>query len=259
MKRFIRNRFFFVAVFFINLVVFTIPISYSLDSAENKELTLVCDPWIPYSDITLLNKGLVVDIVDTALKNAGYHAKVEIVPWSRALKGTLDATYDANISIWYTDDRSSTLIYGIPFIENKLVFVKRKDRTGIKFKTLADLAQLTIGIIQDYAYGQEFLNSKLFTRESVTSLDLNLKKLKAKRLDLFVEDELVVKYHFKKFPEYAKIFEILPRPLEIKKLYVAASKKNSRARQIIDDYNREISKMLSSDQISIILKRHNLD
>ena len=102
MKLSICPRFLLLSVVFL---LFDIRTGYA-----QEVLKLVNDPWPPYTGETLPGKGIATEIVVTALRRAGYETQVTFVPWKRALKGTIDGTYDILITTSYNDDRGQESI-----------------------------------------------------------------------------------------------------------------------------------------------------
>ncbi len=71
-----------------------------------EKLRLVADPWPPFTDALLLNGGLATDIVNTALRRAGYTTLYEQVPWARAMLGLSEGRHDVLINAWFSEDRT---------------------------------------------------------------------------------------------------------------------------------------------------------
>lgn len=76
-----------------------------------EKLRLVADPWPPFTDALLLNGGLATDIVNTALKRAGYTTLYEQVPWARALLGLSEGRHDVLINAWFSEDRKNRPVF----------------------------------------------------------------------------------------------------------------------------------------------------
>lgn len=210
--------------------------------AQSGERTIIAaaDPWPPYVDQKNPTDGLALEIIRAAFKTQGYAVKMEWVPWTRALDGVKSGKYDILPDAWIVEDQAKFLAYSEPLATNEIKFIKRKG-DPFEFNGLESLKGKRIGIVKDYGYTDEFINSTLFTKDETTDLLTNVSKLAAGRVDLTLEDELVAKYRIEKEnPPLLPQVEFTRNSLSSVGLHVAALK-NAHGKEILDAFNRGLA------------------
>ncbi len=228
-------------------------------SAEPPQvLRMVSNQWEPYTGDGLLNKGVSSDIVATALRRAGYEVEITIVPWTRALKGVEAGKYHGLLTAWFSSERAQYMAYGEHYMTNDVVLFKRKADT-ISFSTLQDLEKFQIGVIRDYAYGEEFNASTKLMKKPALDLRTNIVRLSKGIIDLFPEDRLVM-LHFlnTNYPEYKTQFVALDKPLSKRTLHMTISRKTPGYRKIVADFNQELAAMKAEGLFDMMLEKHSL-
>lgn len=241
--------------YFLKLAVLFLFFGAHVCSAQST-LKLVNHSWPPYSGKNLLNQGLAIDIATTALHRSGYSTQFQLAPWKRALLGTIEGHYDILITTSYSQKRSEKVLYSEPFLTHKVSFIQRSgsDHT---FKNLTDLNGLTVGVIDGYIYEPNFDKANNFVKEKTDSDALALKMLIAGRIDLVIIDNLVAAYTLKQEISIdTQDVEILPNPLNVKKLYIIIRKTKIGHEKIISDFNQSLLEMRSDGTYAEILKKH---
>jgi polar amino acid transport system substrate-binding protein len=214
--------------------------------------------WPPYADASLPGQGLAVEIVTTALKRAGYTTYMRIDSLDRILEGGSLGVYDVFATPWYSDARNQYLQFSEPYLESKIRFIKRKD-TKFKFDSMADLNSLMIGTVQDYAYDEAFNASRDLIRINERNLIQNLLKLEQGRIDLTLDDELVLLYEINQYmPNSLDHFEILDKPLAVRGIHIGVSRENPDHEKIVDGFNKAILAMKKDGSFDAIVAKHNI-
>ncbi len=219
-------------------------------------IRMVSNQWPPYVDDTAPEKGLAVELVTKALQRKGYQSTLHIDSWQRALEGVRIGVFDATCAIWKTAAREQELLFSEPYLDNKISFLKKKSLT-VDYSHFSDLAGLVIGTLRDYAYHEEFDQSRILIKIPANHLVQNLNKLNQGDIDLTVGDEHVIYYALQHYlPKQASSFEFLSPPLAHKKLYLAVSKFNKAAQSIIDDFNDAIKEMQQDGSYEQIMNKY---
>ncbi|MBF0204315.1 MAG: ABC transporter substrate-binding protein [Desulfamplus sp.] len=157
-------------------------------SAISAELTIYTEdtPNSHFKDKDGQIKGYVYELVLEMQKKMGDATPIQMVPWAR---GYNLATTKPNIALFsttFTEERRNLFKWVGPVYESTWVLFA-KAGSGIKVNSLEDAKALkSIGAYRDdvreqYLKGQGFTNL-----DSVTSDDLNLKKLVGGRLDVWI-------------------------------------------------------------------------
>lgn len=212
--------------------------------------------WPPYADASLPQQGLGVDLVTTALQRAGYDTFLHIDSLDRILEGGKLGVYDVFATPWYSDERNEYLDYSKPYLQSYIRFVKKKG-SDFEFNDFNDLTGMMIGVVQDYAYDEKFNHSRKLTRISERNLIQNLLKLKQGRLDLVVDDELVLLYEINQYmPNSIGDFVILPKPLAVRGIHIGVSRENPNHAKIVAAFDKAIEAMKKDGSYEKIIQKH---
>ena len=212
--------------------------------------------WPPYSGQELPEQGLAVDLVATALTRAGYTPKIRVDSLDRILEGGKIGVYDVFATPWYSDDRNEYLLFSKPYLESYIRFIKQKDK-DYEFDTLDDLEGKMVGVVTGYAYDENFNHSRDVIRISERNLIQNILKLTQGRLDLTLDDELVMRYEINRFmPSHMAKLEILAKPLAVRGVHIGVSRENPDHERIVADFDKAISEMKKDGTYDKILNKH---
>lgn len=212
----------------------------------------------PFSDLGRPQLGFANDLLATAMKRAGYEVEIAMIPWNRALAGVQDGTYDILTCVWKTPERERFLTFTAPFAVNRLVFAQRANEDFV-YQSLDDLTGRTIGTIPGYAYDEAFLKATNFTREEAANVATNLRKLSAGRLDLTVEDELILRFIINtQLPDLKMMLELAPGALSENPLHFGVSKRRPDADQIARAFNAALSDMRGDGSYDHLLEKHGM-
>ena len=153
------------------------------------------------------------------------------IPFKRHLAELKRGKIDLATSTQYTRERAEYARYSIPYRTSRTSLIIRPGELDrFPFKTLDDLAQsnIILGITRGYFYGDKMKSiienpQGSLNIEDVISVDLNLLKLSAKRIDAFLADPVVISNTAKAI-NMVNAFEIHPMPVYATTFHVIASK-----------------------------------
>lgn len=168
--------------------------------------------WAPFIDQNHPEIGVATDLVSSIFKRAGYQTSTTIEPWSRTLEGTAIGVYDVIIGAWHTPEREKYFLFSDPYLFNEIRFIARRGNT-FAYAGMNSLAGKTIGVVQGYAYGDEFDKSQIFNRVGRDDLLQNLKLLNQGSIDLTLADQWVLRYQLANFlPSAIEATQIVEPP-----------------------------------------------
>lgn len=227
--------------------------------AAGKIVTAAADPWPPFIDSSEPGGGLSVEVVRAAFETQAYEFKMEIVPWARAVEGVKMGTYDVLPNTWMTEERKDFLMYSNPYTVNEVKFIKKK-YDPFEYFDLSSLKGKSVGIIRGYGYGDEFMNSTGFKRETTSNFMLNVKKLVAGRIDLIIEDVIVARAKInKKDPALLGKIEFTKKPFSRKEVHVTCGFANPRHKEIISAFNKGLMEIKSNGKYASIMSKYGID
>lgn len=226
----------------------------SLNSiAQNQELMLASDVWPPFTDVED-EKALAMDIVEVALNRINVKVFYEIVEFGDVLEGIASSEYDGSGALWINEERQKTILFSDPYLYNQLILVGRSD-SDVSASSFADIAGKSIGVVENYAYGDEVYKENSITVLKGKSDQQNLERLLAKKVDYILVDALLIQYLLKyQVNDVSSFLEIGTHPLIVKPLHLGIEKDHPNAANIIDEFNKEIQVMIAEGVYHEILE-----
>jgi polar amino acid transport system substrate-binding protein len=208
-----------------------------------RELVVGASPWPPYDGEELPQRGMSNAILGAAFERAGHKLTYVFDMWHRTLEGARMGVFDLLPAVWHTQERARDLEFSEPYLVTEVRFLKRRD-SDIKFNQLSDLEGYMIGVVRDYAYGEEFNEAPGLVRVDANFVVQNLFKLAQRQIDLTVGDQRVLTWELsRQMPETMNQLEFLPKPLDRRDLYIAVSLQNKDHDTIVKDFNKAIKAM----------------
>lgn len=212
-----------------------------------KTVVLTTDPEKP--------GGFLLELTVEAFKEVGYEPNVRFEPWARALNAALNGEVDALLGCLYSDERAKRLFYSDELAESSTVFFALES-SKITYTTLHDLSKYTIGTIIDSYYPPEFTAATYLKIEPVSDYLVNIRKLLAGRIDLFVEKRLIVAAFLGGSPESGagRIVALSP-PIMVNKYYNGFSKAVPSAQEKLRDFNKGLQMVKDEGLYDVIMKK----
>ena len=211
--------------------------------AQKKELKLSSDVWPPFTNVEK-EKSVALDIVKMALERIGIKTDYEIVDFSEVISGIKTGNYDGSAALWQNVEREDYLEFSRPYLQNQLILVGRKG-SDVDASSFSSLSSKRIGVVEDYAYGDELMKKEGVEIVYGKSDQQNVERLMTKKVDYILVDALLLQYLFKyQMNDVSEFLEIGTSPLLTKSLHFAIRKEIPGAREIISTFNSEIDAMI---------------
>lgn len=221
--------------------------------SQNQNIYLASDIWPPFSNVEG-EKGFALELVKEALARGGIQMELTITGFDPVMEGIISGTYQGSPTLWKTQDRENYLLYSEPYLENRLILVGRKG-SDVSAKSLSELKDKRIAIISGYAYGSSVytnLDAVLIPGKSDQG---NLEKLLTFKTDYMLVDELLISYLLTyQLNDISRFLEIGKEVFLVQPLHFAILKNLPDAQKIIEDFNNNISKMMSDGTYNEILE-----
>jgi polar amino acid transport system substrate-binding protein len=212
--------------------------------------------WPPYASADLPGQGLAIELVSTAFKRAGYTPRVKTATLAEILEGSKTGAYDVFATPWYTMERNQYLAFSQPYLQSSIHFIKRTD-TPFEYARFDELENMKIGVIEGYAYDEDFNDSAAIEKIPAGSLEENLRKLVDKQIDLSLDDELVLRYTVERaLPERAATLQVVPEPLSTRGVNIGVSRANPAHEKIVAAFDKAIAEMKQDGTHEAIVHKH---
>lgn len=222
----------FVIFLFFSLLVFQV---------QAQKISIVANTWPPYVDTALIDDGLAMKIVKTALKRAGYTPELRVEKWEKALEGSKLGVYALVGAVWKTDARQKKLLFSDSYLTNNIVLITHSNNQ-MEFNSLNDLQGLLVGVLKGYEYDEKFMKDPKILKFQANRLTQNLISVQQGKLDVAVADKRLALYELKHFMgNNRNDFQFLPKPLSSRKLYIAAPIENAASKTLIAKFNQGLA------------------
>ena len=170
--------------------------------AEDCKLVAAWETWDPYQmkDSSGKVTGFDVEFLEGVGKKAGCSVEFQEAIWVRILNGIKSGSFDVTMGASKTPEREEFARFSTPYRAEKMVlFIRKGEASKWSLKSMKDAVALKmrLGVITDYEYGDEYANliknDAAFKAlvDEVSNSEPSLKKLLAKRIDGFLDDQFV--------------------------------------------------------------------
>ncbi len=234
--------------------------------AQKPALAMVADVWCPVSCADNdAQVGYAVEITRDIFTHAGYRLTYQTEPWARAVVDTRDHRFQMLIGAAADESPDALLYPHEPAALNINVFFVRADNPW-RYRDIKSLEQVLIGVANDYIFGEPFdsyLNTyrkdaaRVHTLTSAKPVVQGLALLRAKRIDSYLDDDIVVRWTSGR----GKLPADLRAAGELSRfpLYVGFSRKNPQAAHWAALYDQGIRRMRANGQLKAILNRYGVE
>lgn len=230
-------------------------------TAQAETWTIRADNWCPYNcEPQSANPGYMIEILEQTAKASGNTLDYKHLPWSRALDDARNGTITGVVGV--TDgDRTGLVLSEKMGVDDGCFFVS--EGSTFKYTGPKDLAKLgSVGVTQDYVYSDEFTEWRKTNEGKIQSvvgnntIETNAKKVKAGRIQAFLENSNVVGHARKTIPELKGV--VSSGCLSSSPLYIGISAKNPKATEITKLVNARVADMKKSGELKKILDKYGM-
>ncbi|MEI8012112.1 MAG: transporter substrate-binding domain-containing protein [Candidatus Omnitrophota bacterium] len=228
-------------------------------------ITVRADSWPPYNaDPAADHPGYVVEILKAIYTPLGHTIDYQTMPWTRAVEDATAGKIDAIIGASIADAPKCVYPAEAMGAINNIFLVKKG--SAWKYAGVSSLKGVKLGVIDGYSYDDgadidKYIASKAADVEIMTgdgSLDRNLKKLQAGRLDTVLENDIVITATLKTLGLDPAGFENAGAANSSKDLFVAFAPGNEKTKQYAAQWDEGIKKLRASGELRKILDRYSV-
>ncbi|WP_163352123.1 ABC transporter substrate-binding protein [Desulfovibrio sp. JC010] len=217
------------------------------------------EPLPPYSFGELgelSRKGISYEILSEIFKEMGADFEIQLVPWGRAVKSVEHGKADGIPLLMKNSEREKFMVFSLPLIENREVFYFLKDvHPDFRWESFEDLSGKTIGLVNGYTYGDDFLvamKQKKFKVLYSKDTEANFRKLMAGRVDFVLDNESSLRELLHANPQWREQVRGSEKAVSSCFWYLGVSRLSPLAVRI-DEINRAIQKMQDNGRLAGII------
>ncbi|SLM30232.1 putative ABC-type amino acid transport/signal transduction systems, periplasmic component/domain [Desulfamplus magnetovallimortis] len=231
-----------------------------LNAVEAETLTVATGEWAPYTSEAVEGYGFCSEITTAVVKEMGMDVTYEFYPWKRCEHYITKGKAWAALPYYKNPDREEKYVFSDSIAPSRSVFFYYKDKlNGVDWKTIDDLKSYKFGGVLGYG-NHETLQKNGFNVDFAADEIMNLKKLRAGRIDIFPMDELVARSLIKNnLPEEIGNFNTLSKPEAEYPLYLIVDKQNKKSVELVEQFNSALKRIKEKGIYSKILQKYNLN
>lgn len=214
---------------------------------DAEKVLIVTGEYVPYVGQNLKNQGFITELIETALIDAGIDYEIEFYPWARCSEMVENGEAWAAYPYGHSEQNDKTYLFSDAIFKtkHKFYYLKENDRISEEvqgFTTISDFKDYVFGGANGYWYGTpEDVAGLGVEVEWAGDTDALLKMLYAKRIDFFIEDELVCEDAIQRlFPGEKDKFATLPANAREQDYYMIASKDYPESEALLQRFNNAI-------------------
>lgn len=244
------------------LILFCLP----LFGFAKPSVVLATTQWEPYISTNAKYHGYAYEIVKAAYEQAGYQVTIKFMPWDKALRAAKKGQVDAVFPEYYSKTRLKNWEYSKDFSGGPIGFFKKKGSAvqlpaqaafSNEKTILAKLSQYTFGVVKDYINFPAFDNNHNLKKRFVKSDRANLEQLYRGKVQLIVIDKFTADYILSRQlpPKVRRALEFMSPAMAYRKLYIAIPRTNSRAKTILQAFNKGLKTISQNGVMSKIMDK----
>lgn len=237
-------------------IVMPLLLTCSLMALEKQVSIATCE-WEPFFGSDLPMHGFFYEIVHEILTTEGYTVSIQFMPWSEAVENVKENKQNLLLGAYHTKEREKDFLYPLPVYDIKLLFISRKELNIRYDGNLQNLKGYIIGVSKGYVYNTAFDQATFLTKKEYSGPDELLEKIINEEVDIIVIAGDVATYLLKKkYKPHINSLTALGPSLGRKQLFTPVSKKNPHHKQLVEDFNRGLIKLIKRNGIEEIYGKH---
>lgn len=210
------------------------------------------DDYAPYNYTEAGKRtGIDTEIVEAVLAKINVTPDHQAVPWNRVINAIDTGEADLVYQLAPKPERFANYLMIGPFRAGKWVFAVPSSSTIADFTTLEDLKGKAIGVVNNFAYPEDFMKADYLTKQASNDNLALLRQLNGGRIELVIGDYLALAVQAKK-EGIAQNIKFLPTPLQVADRYIGFPKsKQDKA----DRFKKALDELKAEGKVDEIIKK----
>ncbi|MBP2636701.1 MAG: uncharacterized protein H6Q72_2608 [Firmicutes bacterium] len=217
----------------------------------SKKLLLVTGEYAPYTSARLSGHGVFTEIVEAALKEMGVEYEIRFYPWARCEEMVLSGQAWAAFPYGMSEKIAQNYLVSSAVYPSRHTFFYLRDNDKFDAKTqnftdIADFKDYVVGGANGYWYGTKegLINKGILRVVWADDIYGLVRMLYNKRIDVFIEDELVGWEVIKKiYPGEEDKFATLHHAAKTSQYNLIISSTYPKSEELLDQFNAALSRM----------------
>lgn len=237
------------------------------NASASETVTLVADRWCPYNcEPDDKRPGFMIELAQRAFARHHITVRYSLMPWTEAIEesrkgnftGIVGASQGDAPDFIFPDIMQGTM-------QNRL-YVKAGNRW--RYKNIKSLRGVTLGVIEDYSYGDALNNyiekhkndsKRLHIARGDDALEVNVKKLMSGDIDVLIEDNHVMDYYLSEHRGEAQVGTAGTMPFSTDDdLFIAFSPAHERSKDYAQILADETRNMKRNGELAEIMKKYGI-
>lgn len=243
----------------LSVIFTTLGMLIALNVAVADTISIRADEWYPVNGEPGSEKeGFMIEIAKAVFEKAGHTVNYKVLPWERSIDEVRKGKYNCVVGA-AVGDAEDFAFPSVPMGMSSTNFYKKTGK-AIAVSDIDSLKGLKIGAITGYSYGDDL--DQFFESSSNVqfiggnnSLENNIKKLLAGRIDLVVESPMIMNDKLKEMNAVNKV-ENAGSYGEYDPLYVAC---NTQSQKYVDLLSQGVQEMMDNGELEVILNKYSID
>jgi polar amino acid transport system substrate-binding protein len=227
-------------------------------AAHARTVEMCSVPWAPFYGPDLQEQGFLTTLARAAFDQAGHEAKMEFMPWARAMLEVKQGDRALVMGAYYSDERAETYRFSDVLYKTKVGLIALESLGVQSYDDLRELSDYTIGYGRGWSTTKEFDNADYLNKEAAKNNVLNVRKLYKERIDM-------IAMNFDRFNQIVREEGLDPDravflnpPLKTSGLYLMFSEAIDDTDQLVSDFNSGLAQLRESGRYQAILSRYGL-
>lgn len=232
-------------------------------AAQADEITLVADEWCPINcAVGDSREGIFIEVARKIFEPKGHRITYKILPWSRAVEEVRKGHYTGAVGTYPKENPD--FVFPDSILRSGDEYFVLKDNPW-RYQGIESLEHISLGVVQGYEYDDETMEyvekhiknpKRIQVISGNKATQSNVKKLLAKRVDVVLEDRLVMKHFLRNKPFSDEI--VAAGATELTDLYIGFSPANPKSESYAKLLTEGLRKLKESGEFQKILDSYGV-
>ncbi len=241
-----------------------------LDSVQGtadteKPILIVTGEYLPYTSQYLENQGFLTEMIKKTMAAAGKAYEIRFYPWARCQEMVASGEAWASFPYGHSEYNDENFLFSDVIYQatHRFYYYGENEKIGPatqKFSEIADFKDYILGGAGGYWYGgpKDFHDLGVQV-EWAGGTDALVKMLRAKRIDFFIEDNLVFEEAVQRlYPEETGDFLTLPVDAKIQSYYLIVSKDYPESEALAQSFNTALGELEANGVLKEIVEDNTI-